>query len=442
MPGFVSISKLSTLSAAVFAGVLYLAAASCARRAGGESAAGGPRTVTVAPSSSADVAGNDSAALQRAADLLRPGDTLRIGAGTYDMQNSLFVPSGVTVRGVAGRTILKKSRGLESDLSEDGDYGERMIAVKEPEKFRPGMGVSFVDDHLKSGWDISVTTVTGVQPPYLLINPMTLRDYDFERLHAKVRNLFPVLCVKNAENVVLEDLIVDGNREENGYIDGCRGGGIYLYKVRNVTVRNCTARNYNGDGISFQITDGVQVLNSESYGNTGYGIHPGTGSARAVVKNCRMHHNGQIGLFLCWRVRHGRFEDNRIEDNGRYGVSIGHKDTDNVFVNNIVARNGVSGVLFRNETALNSGHRNTFRKNRVADNGGPREGYGFYISPHAGDLVIEDNDIAETRGKSGTQRIGIFKEDGAGEIRMANNRMSGNLEAEYRQGRRLLARGQ
>ena len=49
------------------------------------------------------------------------------------------------------------------------------------------------------------------------------------------------------ENVVLEDIIVDGNRAENDYLDGCRGGAIYLNTVRNCTVRRCVARNYNGD---------------------------------------------------------------------------------------------------------------------------------------------------------------------------------------------------
>jgi hypothetical protein len=207
-----------------------------------------------------------------------------------------------------------------------------------------------------------------------------------------------------------------------------------MYRVRNVTVRNCTARNYNGDGISFQISDNVQVLNSESYGHAGYGIHPGTGSARPLVKGCRMHNNGDVGLFLCWRVRHGRFEDNAMEDNGRYGISIGHKDTDNEFVNNTIARNGFSGVYFRRETFKNSGHRNAFRSNKVLDNGNEKQGYGFYISPQAEDLVIENNQIADTHAAKATQRIGIYKVNGAGAVRSVNNKMSGHTEADYREG--------
>jgi hypothetical protein len=384
------------------------------------------RTVTVAPSGSADVVGADSAALQKAADSLRPGDTLVIGPGTYQMDASLLIPSGVTVRGAAGKTILMKSRGVESALAEDGDYGESYLNVAQPEKFRPGMGVELLDDTLNSGWDVSISKVVAVNGHMVQINPMTVRDYDLEHKHARIRNTFPILCAMNVENVTFEDIIVDGNKSENAYLDGCRGGAIYCYNVRNVTVKNCVARNYNGDGISFQITDNVHVVNSESCGHAGYGVHPGTGSANAVVEHCRLHNNGDIGLFLCWRVRHGQFRDNIIEDNGHYGISIGHKDTDNEFTNNAIARNGVAGVYFRQENLLNAGHRNTFRNNKVLDNGGAKAGYGFYIAPLVSDTVIAGNQISDTRAAGKTQRYAVYKAKGAGSVRLENNSMEGN----------------
>jgi parallel beta-helix repeat protein len=408
--------------------LMILLGASCTSRVTAEQT---PRVVTVAQSGPADVVGDNSEALQKAAHLLHPGDTLSIAAGTYTMENSLFVPSGVTVRGVPGKTVLHKSRGIESPLVEDGDYGETFLALAEPQKFHPGMGIAVTDDTSNSGWAITVSNVSEVKSPYVIINPMTVRDYDQEQHHARITNTFPILCAIDAANIVLEDLIVDGNRAENAYIDGCRGGAIYMYRVRNVTVRNCTARNYNGDGISFQISDGVQVLNSESYGHAGYGVHPGTGSVNSLVKNCHMHDNGDIGLFLCWRVRHGRFENNAIENNGHYGISIGHKDTDNEFVGNTIARNGITGVYFRKETPKNSGSRNVFRDNKVLDNGNAREGYGFYIEPHAGDLVINGNQIADTRSTKATQRYGIYKAPGAGSIDARNNSMSGHSAQDY-----------
>jgi parallel beta helix pectate lyase-like protein len=400
----------------------------CGTRSGSQLAS---RVISVAQAAPADVIGRDSESLQKAANLLHPGDVLSIGAGTYTMENSLFVPSGVTVRGVAGKTILRKARGVESPLVEDADYGDTFLAVADPEKFHPGMGVAIVDDTLKAGWDISISSIASVQPPYVIVNPMTVRDYDRQKQHARMTNTYPILCAIDAANVVLEDLIVDGNRAENHYIDGCRGGAIYMYRVRNVTVRRCTARNYNGDGISFQISDGVHVIDSESYGHAGYGVHPGTGSVSSLVKDCRLRDNGDIGLFLCWRVRHGRFENNVIENNGHYGISIGHKDTDNEFVGNTVAHNGLTGVYFRKETAENSGSRNVFRNNKVLDNGNAREGYGFYIEPYATDLVIESNQIADTRAEKRTQRYGIYKAPGAGSIEASNNWMSGHSARDF-----------
>src|SRR5262245_7255379 len=387
------------------------------------------RTVTVAQSAPADFVGADNVVLQKAADSLQPGDTLEIGPGTYAMDNSLFIPSGVTVRGKAGQTILRKSAGVESSLAEDGDYGESQLRVVEPQKFRPGMGISVADKLLNSGWDVSVTTIKSIEGNLLRIDPMTLRDYDAETQLARVRNTFPILCAIETDGVVFEDIIVDGNKSENAYIDGCRGGAIYLYRSKNAVVRNCVAKNFNGDGISFQITYNVQVLNSESHGHSGYGVHPGTGSPHATVKGCRIHDNGQVGLFLCWRVRDGRFEDNTIENNGKYGVSIGHKDTDNAFVNNTIAGNGFSGVYFRKETFKNSGHRNTFTGNKVLNNGSAKEGYGFYIEPLAGDLVISKNQITDTRaGKERTQRFGVYKAAGAGSVKVEDNQMEGHVE--------------
>jgi parallel beta-helix repeat protein len=376
------------------------------------------RTITVAQSGTADVVGSDSASLQKAANLLRPGDTLVIGPGAYRMDASLAIPSNVVVRGTAGKTILLKSRGFESALTEDGDFGESYLSVADSQNFPPGTGVEILDDTLKEGWDVSISKVVAVRGHILEIDPPTVRDYDLDQKHARIRNTYPILCAMNAENVAFEDLTVDGNKAQNSYLDGCRGGAIYLYNVRNVTVKNCVARNYNGDGISFQISEKVHVLNSESFGQTGYGVHPGTGSANSVVEHCHLHNNGDIGLFLCWRVRHGQFRDNIIEDNGHYGISIGHKDTDNEFTNNTIARNGVAGVYFREETPVNSGNRNTFRDNRILDNGNAKAGYGFYIAPRVTDTVITGNRIS--------QRVAVYKAKGAGSVRLENNTIEGN----------------
>ena len=83
-----------------------------------------PRTVTLAQTGQADVVGNDSAALAKAVALLHAGDTLSIGPGTYEMQDSLRVPSSVTVRGTGAETILKiLLQEPRRDLSQTAETG-------------------------------------------------------------------------------------------------------------------------------------------------------------------------------------------------------------------------------------------------------------------------------------------------------------------------------
>jgi hypothetical protein len=151
-------------------------------------------------------------------------------------------------------------------------------------------------------------------------------------------------------------------------------------------IADCVVRDYNGDGISFQQSDDVRVERCEVSGHAALGIHPGSGSQRPVVVDCYSHGNGTIGLFLCWRVRGGRFEGNRLEGNGRVGISIGHKDTDNLFVENTVTGNARYGVLFRDEAGPMAGHRNRFVRCTIRDNGGD--------DPEGAEVRVE----GETRG--------------------------------------------
>jgi hypothetical protein len=84
-----------------------------------------------------------------------------------------------------------------------------------------------------------------------------------------------------------------------------------------------------GDGISFQQSNDVQVKGCVVERCAGFGLHPGSGSQQPSVKNCHAVGNDGDGFFFCWRVRGGVAEGNWLENNGGYGMSIGHKDSDN-----------------------------------------------------------------------------------------------------------------
>jgi hypothetical protein len=229
-------------------------------------------------------------------------------------------------------------------------------------------------------------------------------DYLASR-NAMAATVFPVVSGTYVEGARVERLSVDGNRERNVGLNGCRGGGIYLYRGHGTVIADCVVRDYHGDGISFQQSHGVHVERCEVSGCAQLGIHPGSGSQRPVIVDCYSHHNGTIGLFLCWRVRHGRFERYRLEANGRIGISIGHKDTDNLFVENVSVDNGHYGVYFRDESAPMAGHRNTFVRCTVAGNGVDSpdgEGADVRVDGQTQDVVFRDCQIGDNSGSRDT----------------------------------------
>src|SRR5205807_3464206 len=158
--------------------------------------------------------------------------------------------------------------------------------------------------------------------------------------------------------------------------------------------------------------------------NTSLGIHPGSGSQRPTVRDCVARRNGEDGLFLCWRVKNGLFEHNLLEGNGRFGISIGHKDTDNMLRNNQVRGNHLDGVYFRDESEGMAGHRNSLENNLIENNGVTQAAAGIRVRGQTRGLVFKDNVIRDTRqtGKR-KQGVGIRLEEKVGDVRLEGNKI-------------------
>jgi hypothetical protein len=184
-----------------------------------------------------------------------------------------------------------------------------------------------------------------------------------------------------------------------------------------------TARNYNGDGISFQICHDVLVEECHSHDNANLGVHPGSGSQRPLIRNNRLERNN-LGLFWCWGVKYGLAEGNRIDANRSYGISIGHCDTDNVMRDNEIANSGKVGILFRDDTRGRDfwANRNVVEKNRII-NSGADDGVAIDIQGQTKDIRIIGNTISETRQPM--SRTGIRIGPQAGEVAMADNTIEG-----------------
>ena len=383
--------------------------------------------------SGADIVGNDNRALQAAVDYIAGlgGGTVEIGPGEFIMRDSLHLRSFVTVRGTPGKTILRKARAASSPLALDGDYGEEQITVTNPDGFKIGYGVAIWDKN-SGGFHTTVARITGQRGNTFSIDKPLNADC-MVASKAEAATVFPIVSGYNIEGARVQDLIIDGNKGENVALNGCRGAGIFLYRGFGTVIENCVVRNYHGDGISFQSSNDVLVRNCVSEDNAGLGLHPGSGSQRPIVRECIARRNGEDGLFLCWRVKYGLFEKNIFEDNGRFGISIGHKDTDNLLQENQVRANHQDGVFFRNESAGMAGHRNRLENNVIENNGAKEGAAGIRVRGETANLVFRNNVIRDTRAPEARQQtVGIRIEEQAGDMVLEGNQIDAKTKMDDR----------
>lgn len=363
----------------------------------------------------AEIVGCDNRALQAAVDYVGKlgGGLVEVGPGEYLMHDSLHMRSGVTVRGAGAETVFKKDAEVRSLLAADGDYGECAVTVANPEGFEIGYGVHVATRRVH-GFHTVCATILNKKDNYLTLS-RPLNDDCMMADGAFAATIFPIISAYNVENFRIERVTIDGNRDHNTRIDGCRGAGIFFYQGDGGIIADCIVRGYSGDGVSFQQSNDAQVLNCTVEQCAGGGIHPGSGSQRAVVRGCKSLHNDADGFFFCWRVRNAVVEDNEFRGNGGVGVSIGHKDSENTIRHNVIADNAKGGVLWRDEAEPMAAHNITFVENTVSNNG-PYElfvsgqtngtvirgnaiesndpkGIGVRIGPRAGKVVIEENQI-------------------------------------------------
>jgi parallel beta-helix repeat protein len=349
----------------------------------------------------ADVIGSDNRALQAAVDYVGNlgGGVVEVGPGEYLMRDSLHLRSRVTVRG-RGLAILKKDREYRSELAADSDFGEAAIIVKETDGFEIGRGV-YVGSSRQRNFHGSCATILNGRSNYFTLTRSMNADIMMDD-GGFACTTYPVISGYHLEDARLENLAIDGNLSENPTkVDGCRVAGIFLYRGDHCVVTNCTVRDYNGDGISFQQSNDVRVDNCLVERCAGLGLHPGSGSQRPSIVNCRAVANGDDGLFFCWRVRGGVAEGNWLEGNRGYGISIGHKDSDNFVRGNTIIGNQRGGVLWRAETEPMAAHRVTFENNVVRDN----DGAGLFVNGFTRGTIIRNNTIEDSG--EGRQKTGI-----------------------------------
>ncbi|MFH1569944.1 MAG: right-handed parallel beta-helix repeat-containing protein [Gemmatimonadota bacterium] len=365
----------------------------------------GHLTLTVGPGRG-DLQGSDDKALQAGVEYLQRlgGGILQVLPGQYEMRNALYLRPGVTLRGSGPDTVLHKTPSVCSALVQDSDWYENRVTVADAAGFTAGCGLmlrTYRGGHLH---EVVKRTVVEVRGNDLVLDRRLLRNSWLEE-QATAATLFPILtAVEGVCGVRVESLVLDGDGGHNEEVNGNYAGAVFLQECDRITFSEVVARNYNGDGYSFQVCDDVRFESCRAEDNANLGFHPGSGSQRPLFRDCVSRGNAQ-GIFFCWGVADGLVDGCECCDNRDFGISIGHRDTDNRVVRTRIVGNHKVGLLFREQTEFRGPHRNLVELCEIGDNGFAAEGVGLDVRGRAEDNVVRNCRFADSG--AGRQKIGV-----------------------------------
>lgn len=379
-------------------------------------------TITVGPKD-ADIVGQDQRAIQAAVDYVARlgGGTVHILAGTYRFRNAVYLQSGVHLMGDGDQTQIIKEPSTTTPLKMDSDWYDQEITLTDAIGFQIGDGICLRAKNAATGGNTAVKRTLVARNGNRFKLDRALRENLWQMHHATCATLFPLISGELVNDIQIENLSLDGNREHNDELDGNYAGCIFLQDCNRIHISGVTARNYHGDGISWQICHDVVVENCLSENHTGLGLHPGSGSQRPIMRNNTLRGN-DIGIFFCWGVKFGLAENNQIEAN-RVGISIGHRDTDNLITTNTIRGSKLNGILFRPETSTDfAGNRNRILKNIFTDNAA-EGGAVIDIQGTTESITISDNQFTDKR--EGPRRTAVLRGPDTKEILVEGSRVDG-----------------
>lgn len=374
-----------------------------------------------------DLQGKDDKVIQAGIEYLHRlgGGTLRILPGTYTLRNAIHLRPHITLQGSGETTVLRKADGVVTALVRDSDWYEYGVQVKDANGLAPGDGIMLRSKSGPGEWQFDVlrATVTAVQGDVLFLDRLTRENFWIEK-EATAATIFPILTAEDIDDVQVRDLVLDGNRGRNEYVNGNFAGAVFIQSCNRWRFANVIARDYNGDGFSFQVCDDIQFEGCRTLNNAGLGFHPGSGSQRPVFRECVARGNN-LGLFFCWSVSDGLADRCTLSENRNFGVSIGHRDTDNVIRDCTIERNGEVGILFRAEAGgFRCGHRNRIERCVIRDNGTGHAGVGIDIRGKTEDITIRNTRLENT--SAGNQKTAIRIGREARQVLLEGNTFTGS----------------
>ncbi len=317
------------------------------------------RAVLSVGDASCDICGFTNGHLQCAVDRVAAlgGGVVRVSAGVFAMDDALHLRAGVTVRGCGAATVLHKNPMRRANVATVLGYGHDDLVVDAPDRFRIGDGV--IVSSCKSGGFFDTTgTLIRREGDVWFLNRTYNADYA-EGDGACVRTLHPLVDAVEVCDAAVEDVTLEGHSAENEMLNSCRGGAFYAYRSRRVVARRVKARDFRGDGFSFQTCDDLELDDCHAEGCFMHGFHPGSGSNRFHIHGCSAR-RCDCGLFYCLRVRDGVLEDSVFEDNRNHGVHIWARDERHLNRRLTIRRNAGCGICFMHNPPHQESNDHTF----------------------------------------------------------------------------------
>ena len=121
--------------------------------------------------------------------------------------------------------MLRKTASGCTPLTRDSDWYENRVTVEDPSPFRPGCGI-MLRSYADGGGlrEVVRDTVVDVDGSELTLSRRLLKNFWLEH-RATAATLFPVVTAEEGVcDVTVEDLVLDGNHDENEEINGNYAG--------------------------------------------------------------------------------------------------------------------------------------------------------------------------------------------------------------------------
>lgn len=340
--------------------------------------------------------GNDHFAIQGAIDYVSRfgGGTVQVLSGEFILRNAVFLSSTVSLVGSPGSTVLRKAPSYSSALAEDQDWYAWCVAVRDPSGFAVGDGITLESLRIDEGRfpQASRHTIVAIEGHRLhLDSPPRLNHWTSHE--ARATSTHSLVEAQRASQLGIRDLIIEGDQAKSSWLDGNFGGAVFLHDCEDVRISGVTVRDFHGDAFSWQVSHDVVIEDCCVESVSSLGLHPGSGSQRPIMRGNTIA-GCDTGIYWCWGVRHGLAENNRISNCSRHGISIGHRDTDNIIRGNHLSSCAEAAIFFRPERSpSHTAHRVTVEDNTISCPDAPSTSSGIVVSRGVEDAIIRGNHI-------------------------------------------------